>query len=72
MNEIVDNIADKLDWKKQGVLWFSDIDTNTTLKNEMTMNIYLTDRKTYDLNAPNLASTNNMLKIKKIYTVVLT
>lgn len=57
-NEIVDNIADKLDWKKQGVLWFSDIDTNTTLKNEITMNIYLTDRKTYDLNAPNLPSAD--------------
>jgi len=42
-NEIVDNIADKLDWKNQGVLWFSDIDTNTTLKNEMTMNIYLSN-----------------------------
>ena len=59
-NRIADDIAAKLHWSEKGVLWFSTVDTNSneTLTNERLIYIHLADRKTYDMNAQNLSSSD--------------
>ncbi|CAC5415398.1 unnamed protein product [Mytilus coruscus] len=51
-NGIADSIANKLRWREQGILWFSSVDSNTSLplSNELLMFVHLADQKTYDLN----------------------
>lgn len=51
-NRIADSIANKLRWSEQGILWFSSVDSNTSLplSNELLMFVHLADKKTYDLN----------------------
>lgn len=62
-NIIADEIAAKLHWSEKGVLWFSTVDTNTSISNETFTNerliyIHLADRKTFDMNAQNASSSD--------------
>ncbi|VDH90907.1 Hypothetical predicted protein [Mytilus galloprovincialis] len=59
LNDFVDSIAAKLHWKENGVLWFLDLDINSTVT-ETYIDIYLTNRNVYDLNARNTTVPSNL------------
>lgn len=59
LNDFVDSIAAKLHWKENGVLWFLDLDINSTVT-ETYIDIYLANRNVYDLNARNTTVPSNL------------
>ncbi|XP_076088966.1 uncharacterized protein LOC143059366 [Mytilus galloprovincialis] len=57
--EIVENLATKLKWQEKGVLWFSQLNFNSSdnLSTEIYIELFLANRKTYDLNAVNITQS---------------
>ncbi|CAC5401512.1 unnamed protein product [Mytilus coruscus] len=62
LNDFVNSIAKKLRWQETGIIWFADpeINSTTSASSETYMNIYLTDRNVYDLNADNTTVPSNL------------
>ncbi|XP_052079403.1 adhesion G protein-coupled receptor B1-like isoform X2 [Mytilus californianus] len=57
--EIVENLATKLKWQEKGVLWFSQLNSNSSnhLSADIHVELFLANRKTYDLNAVNITES---------------
>ncbi|XP_063411531.1 uncharacterized protein LOC134694450 [Mytilus trossulus] len=57
--EIVENLANKLKWQEKGVLWFSQLNSNVSdnLSTEIYIELFLANRKTYDLNAVDITES---------------
>ncbi|CAC5403949.1 unnamed protein product [Mytilus coruscus] len=72
-NDIVDHIAKYLNWYKKGVVWFSYDDNSTSIASKtLLINVFLADRKTYDLDANNVLKSDLNATVEDFQTKVLT
>ncbi|XP_076076633.1 uncharacterized protein LOC143047449 [Mytilus galloprovincialis] len=62
LNDFVDSMAYKLHWQENGVLWFSDpeINSNNSASSETYIDVFLTNRNVYDLDAKNTRVPSNL------------